>query len=423
MIDHSHDPALSSWVEGADTHPDFPIQNLPLGVFAPSGGQPRIGAAIGDQILDISAIAARLPFAMQSDQLNAFMARPSSERVALRHALSALLSDCANADALRHHLYRASDCTMHLPAAIGDYTDFYVGVHHATNIGKLFRPDNPLLPSYKHIPIGYHGRASSVRLSGTPVIRPKGQTMAADTEGPSYGPCKRLDYELEMGVWMGPGNALGEKIALAEAGERIVGICLLNYWSARDIQAWEYQPLGPFLSKNFLTSISPWIITAEALAPFRVAQPVRPEGDPAPLPYLWDETDQARGALGVTLEAFIETAAMREKGLSPHRLSQGPATNMYWTPAQMIAHHSCTGCNLQPGDLYGTGTISTAEPGGFGSLMEISSGGKEAVQLETGETRTFLQDGDQLTLTAYAERDGYRRIGFGSCTGVILPAN
>lgn len=423
MIDHTHDPALTSWVEGADGHPDFPVQNLPLGVFSPAGDRPRIGTAIGDYILDLAAITAHLPFAMMGETLNAYMARPKAERVLLRHALSALLSDPAIALALRPHLHKAADCIMHMPARIGDYTDFYVGIHHATNIGRQFRPDNPLLPNYKHIPIGYHGRASSVRLSGTPVIRPKGQTKAPDVDAPSFGPCKRLDYELEIGVWMGPGNRLGSSIPIAEAGDRIVGLCLLNDWSARDIQAWEYQPLGPFLAKNFLSSISPWMITAEALAPFRVAQPERPEGDPAPLPYLWDAADQASGALGITLEVSIASAAMRERHLDPHRLSQGPATNMYWTPAQMIAHHSSNGCDLHPGDLLGTGTISGPKPGSFGSLMEISQNGKTPVMLNSGESRSFLEDGDQLILTAFASRDGYRRIGFGTCVGEISASN
>jgi fumarylacetoacetase len=419
MIDHTHNPALSSWVEGADGHSDFPVQNLPLGVFSPAGDTPRIGTAIGDYILDLAAMTSHLPFAMPGETLNAYMARPKAERVALRQALSALLSDTTRADILRPHLYKAADCNMHMPAQIGDYTDFYVGIHHATNIGRQFRPDNPLLPNYKHIPIGYHGRASSVRLSETPVIRPKGQTKAPDADAPSFGPCKRLDYELEIGVWMGPGNRLGSSIPIAEAGDRIVGLCLLNDWSARDIQAWEYQPLGPFLAKNFLTSISPWMITAEALAPYRVAQPERPKGDPAPLSYLWDAADQATGALDITLEVSLTSATMREQGFAPHRLSQGPATNMYWTPAQMIAHHSSNGCDLHPGDLLGTGTISSAEPGGFGSLMEISLSGKTPVMLPTGESRSFLEDGDQLSMTAYAAREGYRRIGFGRCVGEI----
>jgi fumarylacetoacetase len=419
MIDHTHNPTLTSWVGGANEHPDFPIQNLPLGVFSMEGTKPRIGTAIGDHILDLAAISEYLPFAMTSETLNVYMAMPKAQRLALRHALSALLSDATKADELRPYLHKAAECNLHMPAQIGDYTDFYVGIHHANNIGRQFRPDNPLLPNYKHIPIGYHGRASSVRLSGTPVIRPNGQTKAPDAETPSFGPSRKLDYELEIGVWIGPGNTLGSSIPIAEAGDHIVGLCLLNDWSARDIQAWEYQPLGPFLAKNFLTTISPWLITIEALEPFRVAQPQRPEGDPAPLRYLIDTADQATGALAITLEVCLTTAAMREQGLPSHRLSKGSAAAMYWTAAQMIAHHSSNGCDLNPGDLLGTGTISSAEPGGFGSLMEISLSGKNPVLLTNGESRSFLEDGDQLTLTAHATRDGYRRIGFGPCTGIV----
>jgi fumarylacetoacetase len=420
MIDYTHDPELTSWVEGADNHDDFPIQNLPLGVFSPKGEGPRIGTAIGDYILDLNAIPDCLPFVLSGTTLNAYMGLSKPHRVALRHAVSTLLSDEAHAPSLRPHLYLSADCTMHMPSQIGDYTDFYVGVHHATNIGKQFRPDQPLLANYKHIPIGYHGRASSVRLSGTPLNRPQGQTMPPGAEAPSFGPTKRLDYELEMGVWVGPGNDLGTSIPIEEAGDHIVGLCLLNDWSARDIQAWEYQPLGPFLAKNFLTSISPWVITAEALAPFWTAQAKRADGDPDPLPYLMDEQDQAAGALSITLEAHMSTAKMRKQGLPPHRLSHGPATNMYWTPAQMITHHSSNGCNLQAGDLLGTGTISSPEPAGFGSMMEITYGGKQPLILATGEARGFLEDGDEVTLKGYAERDGYRRIGMGVCLGEVL---
>jgi fumarylacetoacetase len=310
---------------------------------------------------------------------------------------------------------------MHLPTQIGDYTDFYVGIHHATNIGKLFRPDNPLLPNYKHVPIGYHGRASSVRLSGTNVIRPNGQRLEPGAEAPTFGPCRRLDYELELGIWIAGNNELGEPVPISKAKDRIAGFTLLNDWSARDIQAWEYQPLGPFLAKNFVTSVSPWIITAEAMAPFFRAQPERPGGDPKPLPYLWDEDDQTKGALALDLTVSISTAKMRDAGLLPHKLSHGQASNMYWTAAQMIAHHTSGGCNLQAGDLLGSGTISSAEPGGFGSLMEISSGGKEPVQLPGGETRSFLEDGDDIIMSAHAVAEGARAIGFGECTGRIVP--
>jgi len=398
-IDHTHDPQASSWIDGADDHADFPVQNLPLGVFSLAGGRPRIGMAIGDFVLDLTAIAdaGLLPDGVRdclaATTLNRLFARPCSDRVALRHGVFAL-----------------------------DYTDFYVGIHHATNIGRQFRPDNPLLPNYKYVPIGYHGRASSVRVSGTPVIRPKGQRKPPDAERPDLGPTRRLDYELELGVWIAGENALGDAVPIAEAPSRIGGLCLLNDWSARDLQAWEYQPLGPFLAKNFLTSVSPWVVTAEALAPFRIAQPPRPEGDPAPLDYLADANDQAGGAFALTLETWIATRRMRDAGAPAHRLGAGPATSMYWTVAQMIAHHTASGCNLMPGDLLGTGTISTPDASGLGSLMELSQCGQSPVTLPTGEERCFLEDGDELILTARAEQEGYRTIGFGACRGTVAPA-
>jgi fumarylacetoacetase len=320
------------------------------------------------------------------------------------------------------HLHEAARCVLHLPAAIGDYTDFYVGIHHANNVGRQFRPDNPLLPNYKHVPIGYHGRASSVRPSGVPVIRPKGQTKAPDAAAPSFGPTRRLDYELELGVWVGQGNALGEPIPIAEAAEHVVGLCLLNDWSARDVQAWEYQPLGPFLAKNFHTTVSPWVVTAEALAPFCIAQPPRPEGDPRPLDYLWDEADQAAGAYALELEVSLTTPKMREAKMAPHRLSRGPASNMYWTVAQILTHHASGGCNLNPGDLFGTGTISAPERDGFGSLLEITRGGAEPIDLPSGETRGFLEDGDEVIMQATARAPGATPIGFGACRAVIQAA-
>jgi fumarylacetoacetase len=415
-LDHTHDPAASSWVKGADAHPDFPIQNLPLGVFSTAEGTPSIGSAIGDYVVDLSAL-------VEGSTLNALFAQPSSVRKDLRHAIFALLTDASKKPEVEGRLHRAADVTMHLPARIGDYTDFYVGIHHATNIGKLFRPDNPLLPNYKHIPIGYHGRASSVRRSGTPVARPNGQRMAPGAESPDFGPCRRLDYELELGIWIAGENALGTPVPIGEAADRIAGFSILNDWSARDIQAWEYQPLGPFLAKNFLSSVSPWVITAEAMAPFHTAQPARPEGDPKPLPYLLDERDQAQGALALELTVWILTNKMREAGVRPAQLSKGPATNMYWTAAQMIAHHTSGGCDLNPGDLLGSGTISSPEPGGFGSLMEISNGGKEPFALPGGESRSFLEDGDEIIITAKAVADGARSIGFGQCVGRVLPAS
>ena len=428
MIDHTHDPATISWVVGSSDHPEFPIQNLPLGVFSRFEGKRSIGSAIGDWIVDLSALSAvgllplELAGALAGEELNALLALPGQCRRRLRNALFALLTEQAHSEAVRPYLYPAADCIMHLPCRIGDYTDFYVGIHHATNIGKLFRPDSPLLPNYKHVPIGYHGRASSVRASGAPVVRPKGQIKLPQSELPAYRGSQRLDYELELGIWIAGENGIGEPVPIASAGERIAGISLLNDWSARDIQAWEYQPLGPFLSKNFLTTVSPWVVTAEALAPFRIAQPPRPQGDPQPLPYLWNETDQSSGAFALTLETWISTQAMRDAGLAPHRLGSGPATSMYWTVAQMIAHHTANGCNLMPGDLLGTGTISTPDRSGLGSLMELSEGGRVAVELPNGERRCFLEDGDELILRANAARNGYRTIGFGTCAGIVRAA-
>ena len=309
---------------------------------------------------------------------------------------------------------------MHVPALVGDYSDFYVGIHHATNVGKLFRPDEPLLPNYKYVPIGYHGRASSVRPSGEDVVRPSGQCKAPDATAPEYGPSRRLDYELELGLWVGRGNELGQPIPIAEAGEHIAGFCLLNDWSARDIQAWEYQPLGPFLAKNFLTSVSPWIVTADALAPFRKAMPPRPPGDPQPLPYL-DDPNRETASLAVQIEATLSTEQMRRSGLAPHVLSRGSADcAMYWSASQIIAHHSANGCNLQPGDLIGTGTLSMDSAGGLGSLLEISQGGKQPLALPNGESRSFLEDGDEVTLKAWCEAEGAVRIGFGECVGRVV---
>ncbi|MGS1016507.1 fumarylacetoacetase [Allosphingosinicella humi] len=432
LIDETHDPKRTSWVESANGHADFPIQNLPLGVFSTGGGAARGGITIGDSVLafadlvDAGLLSGEAETAARAGAgatLNPLLALGAAPRRALRRRLSALLaSDSAERAAVEPLLRNAADATMHLPTAIGDYTDFYVGIHHATNVGKVFRPDNPLLPNYKHVPIGYHGRASSIRPSGAEVRRPNGQTKAPDADAPVFGPSKRLDYELEMGVWISEGNALGQPIPIGAAADHIAGLSLLNDWSARDLQAWEYQPLGPFLAKNFLTTVSPWIVTAEALAPFRVAQPVRPEGDPRPLPYLWDEADQAEGAFAITLEVALSTAAMRERGLAPHRLSRGPATNMYWTAAQIVTHHASNGCNLNPGDLLGTGTISAPSDDGFGSLLEITRGGKAPISLESGETRTFLQDGDEIALSGRASREGYVSIGFGECRGIITPA-
>ncbi len=428
QVDETHDAGLTSWVESAQGHPDFPVQNLPFGVFSPPGGHPRIGVAIGGMILDLADCAETglLPpvaaSAAGEATLNALMALVPDQRRMLRRAISALVTDDRHRPRLAGALHAADVCTLHLPAHIGDYTDFYVGIHHAGNIGRQFRPDNPLLPNYKYVPIGYHGRASSIRPSGVPVVRPKGQRKPVEADVPVVGPTTRLDYELEIGVWIGPGNALGDAIAISRASDHIAGFCLLNDWSARDLQAWEYQPLGPFLAKSFHSTISPWVVTPEAMAPFRVAQPVRPEGDPQPLPYLWDLDDQAHGAFAITLEVELASAAMRNAGLDPLRLSKGPASSMYWTVQQIVAHHASNGCNLQPGDLLGTGTISAPTRDGFGSLMELTDGGKSPIALPSGETRGFLEDGDEITLRAHAAASGYVSIGFGECRAVVLPA-
>ncbi len=428
MIDHTHDPSLQSWVASSRGHPDFPIQNLPLGVFSPLAGAPRGGIAIGDEILDLRAVheaglldeeAQAAAAACAGPSLNALLAMGEAPRQALRDAVSALLQE--GSDERPHLLHRAADCLMYLPAHVGDYTDFYAGIHHATAVGKQFRPDSPLLPNYKWVPIGYHGRASSLSLSGD-VRRPNGQRKPAAETVPSFGPSRNLDYELELGIWVGAGNALGTAIPIGAAARHIAGYCLLNDWSARDIQGWEYQPLGPFLAKSFRTTVSAWIVTPEALAPFRVPQPARPEGDPAPLPYLLDALDQQSGALDLELEVLLTTPGMKRQRLAPHRLSLGRATDLYWTPAQLLAHHASNGCNLNPGDLLGTGTISSPNPEGSGSLLEITQGGRAPITLPSGEVRRFLEDGDEVALRARAQRPGAASIGFGECRGVVLPA-
>ena len=421
-VDATHDPALASWVDVPAGH-DFPVQNLPLGIFSTPDAPPRAGMAIGDHIVDLAALAAAglidtTPALVAGPTLNALLADTAARRQ-IRAQVSALLTDPARRSAVEPQLIAAADATMHLPAQIGDYTDFYVGIHHATAIGQLMRPDAPLLPNYKYVPIGYHGRASTVRPSGTPVIRPSGQRKSPSETEPTVGPARRLDFELELAVWIGAGNALGEPIAIADAADHIAGLGLLNDWSARDLQAWEYVPLGPFLAKSFLTTVSPWLVTAEALAPFRIAQAPRPAGDPAPLPYLADATDQASGAFAIDLIVDLTTAAMRERGEAPVRLATSAARHMYWTVAQMVAHHSSNGCALAPGDLLGTGTLSGPDAASCGSLMELSANGTAPVTLPGGETRTFLDDGDEVVLRGVARADGFVSIGFGACTGRV----
>ena len=428
-VDGTHDASLRSWVGSANGHSEFPIQNLPLGSFSPLAGAPRGGIAIGDAILDLRAVreagllegeAAAAAEAASGPNLNPLLSLGAGPRRALRAAVSALLAE--GAPARPDLLHDAAGCILYLPAKVGDYTDFYAGIHHATNVGRLFRPDAPLMPNYKHVPIGYHGRASSLLPSGAEIRRPNGQRKPAAETVPSFGPSRNLDYELELGLWIGMGNALGTSIPIGEAADHIAGYCLLNDWSARDIQGWEYQPLGPFLGKSFSTTVSPWIVTPEALAPFQVAQPVRPEGDPAPLAYLLDDRDQAEGALDLEIEVLLMTPGLRERGLPAHRLSIGNALSMYWTMAQLVAHHASNGCNLQPGDLFGTGTLSSPAPDGYGSLLEITGGGRQPITLGSGEARRFLEDGDEVVLRAHARRAGAVTIGFGECRGRVLPA-
>lgn len=432
-LDETHDPSRCSFVGSANDHPDFPIQNLPLGVYAIRGGEARTGIAIGDSILDLDAAREAGLFAGEAElvaraaatpPLNAFLALGPEARRALRRRVSAILAaGSADEAAARGCLRNAADCTMLLPLRIGDYSDFYVGIHHATKVGQLFRPDNPLLPNYKHVPIGYHGRASSIVPSGTAIRRPNGQTKTPDAPAPSFGPTRRLDYELEIGVLVGRGNQQGEPIGIAEAGDHIGGYCLLNDWSSRDVQAWEYQPLGPFLSKNFGSTLSPWIVTPEALAPFRMAQAARPDGDPQPLPYLLDERDQREGALDIDLEVLISTPRSRESSRPAQTIARSSTRHMYWTPAQMLAHHASGGCNLQPGDLLGSGTISGPTPASAGSLLEATEGGRHPLRLSSGEERVFIEDGDEITLKATARRAGFVPIGFGACHARILAAS
>lgn len=425
-LDTTHDPQLQSWVQDANGHLDFPIQNLPFGIFRPAGGSPQAGIAIGDHILSLQALAQTgllsgdaLAACKVADKetLNELLALGAPHRVALRRAVSALLAQ--GATERPELLHPAASCDLLLPASIGNYTDFYAGIVHAENVGKLFRPDNPLLPNYKWVPIGYHGRSSSIRVSGQPVRRPCGQRKLPDEAAPTFGPTQRLDFELELGIWIGPGNELGSPIPIEQAEHTIAGYCLLNDWSARDIQTWEYQPLGPFLAKSFHTTISGWIITPEALAPFRQAQSPRSEHDPKLLPYLCSEADQTTGALNIQLEVLLTSTMMRSQGMAPLRLTRSHTKSLFWTPAQLVAHHTSNGCNLIPGDLFGTGTISSPSPDGYGSLLEITHGGAEPLTLPSGETRHFLHDGDEVILGGQACREGYVSIGFGKCRACI----
>jgi fumarylacetoacetase len=434
MIDETHDPRRESWVASARGHAEFPIQNLPFGVFAPPGGTPRGGIAIGESIFDLragleagvfSGNAAIAAEAAAGSALNPLMALGKGPRIALRRRVSSLLAvdgaERAKIEPLADRLlHNAAECTLHLPAAVGGFTDFFAGIHHARNGGMRRDPNNPLNPNYKYVPVAYHSRASSVRPSGVPVRRPRGQRKAADEDRPSFGPSQKLDYELELAVWIGPGNELGEPIPIAAADDHVFGLGLLNDWSARDVQSWESQPLGPFLGKNFGTTVSPWVVANEALAPFRIAQPARPAGDPRPLPYLWDDADQHSGAFDIALEALLMTEGLRAKGLPPQPMSASNTTDLYWTIAQLVAHHTCGGCNLAPGDLFGTGTISGATPEGYGSLMELSADGQRRITLASGETRSFLEDGDEVIFRAHCRKPGFVTIGFGECRARII---
>jgi len=415
-VDATHNPDLKSWVESAnDPKTDFPIQNLPFGIFRSRNSKesPRGGVAIGDQILDLAALGVRT-----GTTLNGIAALGRPKWRALRKEISRLLSRKAFRPGTRRFVTPMRQAELFLPLAIGDYSDFFTGIHHATNMGKMLRPDNPLLPNYKWLPIGYHGRASSIVVSGTPVVRPMGQTKSPDQQGPSLGPSRRLDYEAELGFVIGPGNAFGRRISIQDAEKHIFGVLLLNDWSARDIQAWEYVPLGPFLAKSFASTVSPWIVTMEALEPYRCAAFPRAPEDPGPLPYLFDEADQHAGGYAIEIEIHLRTGKMQ----SPVRLSRGNFRDCYWTPAQMVAHQSSNGCNLRPGDLLGSGTVSGAEPGSCGSLMELSLGGKNPLRLPGGETRAFLEDGDEVVETARCAKPGFATIGFGSARGKVMPA-
>ena len=421
-----------SWVESAnDPQTDFPLENLPFGLYDDARGG-RMAMAIGDQIFDLRRCAeANLLEGLSAHTvkvcregwwLRELVLREPTAASELRDRVGEILGDASRRPAAEPCLLQQSNVEMILPFDIGDYTDFYASIHHATNVGRLFRPDAPLLPNYKWVPIGYHGRASSIVISGTDVRRPSGQTKPPDAAEPAFGPSRMLDYELEVGFFIGAGNVLGETIPLDRAQNHIVGLCLMNDWSARDIQAWEYQPLGPFLGKSFATTISPWVVTLEALGPYRVPAAVRPEGDPKPLPYLWSEQDQARGGFDINLEVWLATAKMRAAGQAPVRVSRGNLKDLYWTLAQMVTHHASNGCNLRPGDLMATGTVSGPTPDSVGSLLERTKRGAEPLALPNGEQRKFLEDGDEVILKGWCEREGFPRIGFGECRGVIAPA-
>ncbi len=436
MLNDTHDPSARSWVDSANADgTDFPIQNLPFGVFRAAGSSAvtRVGVAIGDRVLDLGGCAGDGLFAGSAAEaaaactvggLNELMGLGPVYWSALRRAVFDLLDARRASTASRRaepHLLPLDGVDLLVPARVGDYTDFYASIFHATNVGRMMRPDNPLLPNYKHVPIGYHGRASSIVASGTAIRRPHGQTKPEGADAPVFGPTRRLDYELEVGAFVGPGNALGRSVALDRIEAHLFGLCLVNDWSARDIQAWEYQPLGPFLAKSFATTVSPWVVTMEALAPFRVPPFARPGGDPAPLPYLDAPWHREAGGIDVRLEVSLRSAVMRGAGHEPTTLSRSSLRDMYWTFAQMAAHHTSNGCNLRPGDLLASGTVSGPDTDARGCLLELTWRGSEPITLPTGEPRTFLEDGDEVVFRGWCERDGAMRIGFGECRGVVVP--
>jgi fumarylacetoacetase len=435
QLDTTHDPSLKSWVSSAnDATADFPIQNLPFGVFGRGASdEGRVGVAIGDRVVDLVAVHAAGLLMGDAEvaarhcavpRLNNLMALEPRYRSALRAQLSTLLREGSQVERTPgladRVLVRADDIEMRVPAAIGDYTDFYASVYHATNVGAMFRPDNPLLPNYKWVPIGYHGRSSSIVPSGMAVRRPRGQAKASDDGTPTVGLTHALDYEVELGLFVGVGNPLGTPITIDAAEDHLFGVCLVNDWSARDIQTWEYQPLGPFLAKNFATSVSPWVVTMEALAPFRVAPFVRPEGDPAPLPYLTPR-EQERTAINLQIDVLLLSRQMRERGIEPERLSRSNTRDLYWTPGQLLAHHASNGCNLRSGDLLASGTVSGATRDALGCLLELTRRGATPITLPTGEKRTFLEDGDEVILRGSCARPGAVRIGLGECRGMVMP--
>jgi fumarylacetoacetase len=419
-VNETHDPKLRSWVESAnDPASDFPIQNLPFGIFRKNktDEKPRGGVAIGDQILDLAAVGVKT-----GPTLNVLAAAGRLTWKALRKLLSSALSEPKYRKKFSKFLVPMKQAELFLPVSIGDYSDFYTGIHHAVTVGRIFRPDSPLLPNYHWVPIGYHGRASSIVVSGTPVVRPRGQTKAADAPAPSFGPSKRLDFELELGFVIGPGNPLGKPVPIAKAPDHVFGVTLFNDWSARDIQAWEYQPLGPFLAKSFTSTMSPWIVTLEALEPFRCAAFERTGDQPAPLPYLLDAADQREGGYDIGMEMHLRTARMRAEKIPAARLTRSNFRHSFWTAAQIVTHQASNGCNLRPGDLLGSGTISGPTAESLGSMLELTQAGKAPLALPTGETRVFIEDGDEVILRGRCQRAGLATIGFGEAAGLLKPA-